>query len=143
MLSLAVGLTFPHSADSLALNLARSDATALGAARRFEPKPSGLAASDSDERSAPRKDTEPQLASALRGPFGLCGLNFRADAGLAFAGSPEGALALGGGPKTLRHSGESCDLLRIMQAVMRSTSGISDPQRRSASPVQYCCCSAV
>jgi len=64
------------------------------------------------------------------------------EAGLTFAGSP-GALADGAGPKTLRHSGDNCDLFRIMQAVIRSTSGISDPQRRNASPLQYCCCSAV
>lgn len=55
MLSLAVAAHFPHSADGLALNLARSGATALGAAGRFEPKPSGLAASDKTRAARPAK----------------------------------------------------------------------------------------
>jgi hypothetical protein len=51
----------------------------------------------------------------------------------------------GSGPalNCARQGGESCDLFLIMQAVMRSTSGMSALQRRNASPVQACCCSAV
>jgi hypothetical protein len=65
--------------------------------------------------------------------------------GLMAMGLPAGAAATGSGPgrKNARQPGESCDLLRIMQAVTRSTSGISEPQSRNASPVQACCCSGV
>lgn len=101
------------------------------------------ATANATDELRPAKIRSVQLASALSDPFGLCRLNFRIEAGLACVGSPAGALAVGAGPNTLRHSGESCDWFRIMQAVMRSMSGISDPQRRNASPVQYCCCSAV
>src|SRR3954453_11689072 len=71
----------------------------------------------------------------------------RGVAGLIAIGPPAGAAAasVGWGPdlKNARHSGESCDLLRIMHAVTRSTSGISGPQSRNASGLQACCCSGV
>jgi hypothetical protein len=69
----------------------------------------------------------------------------RAGAGAMLMGSPEGAAAVGSGPalNKRRHSGESCDLFWIMQAVMRSTSGIKAPQSRMASGWQACCSSAV
>ena len=51
--------------------------------------------------------------------------------------------ALGSGSKNTRHCGDSCCLFRAMQAVMRSTSGISGPQSRIASGLQACCCSSV
>ena len=68
-------------------------------------------------------------------------------AGLIAIGRPAGVAALssdsGPGLKNARQPGESWDLLRIMQAVTRSTSGISGPHRRNASPLQACCCSGV
>ena len=68
-------------------------------------------------------------------------------AGLIAIGRPAGVAALssdsGPGLKNARQHGESWDLLRIMQAVTRSTSGISGPHRRNASPLQACCCSGV
>ena len=71
----------------------------------------------------------------------------RGVAGAIAIGRPAGAAeaSLGSGPalKNARHSGESCDLLRTMHAVTRSTSGISGPQSRIASGVQACCCSGV
>jgi len=45
--------------------------------------------------------------------------------------------------KKARHCGDNCDLLRIMQVLMRSTSGISELQSRNASGAQACCCSKV
>ena len=45
--------------------------------------------------------------------------------------------------KNTRQPGLSNALLRIMQTVMRSMFGISEPQTRNASPVQACCCSGV
>jgi hypothetical protein len=82
--------------------------------------------------------------------FFLRGLALTALRGVAgrIAIGPPAALAetsSGSGPdlNCARHGGESCDLFLIMQAVMRSTSGMSEPHRRNASPVQACCCSAV
>ena len=45
--------------------------------------------------------------------------------------------------KNTRQPGLSSDLLRIMQTVMRSIFGISEPQSLNASPVHACCCSGV
>jgi hypothetical protein len=45
--------------------------------------------------------------------------------------------------KNTRQPGLSNDLLRIMQAVMRSIFGISEPHSLNASPVHACCCSGV
>ena len=45
--------------------------------------------------------------------------------------------------KKARHCGESSDLLRIMQILIRSISGISELHSRNASPLQACCCSNV
>ena len=75
------------------------------------------------------------LAADLRGPAGLIAI-----------GLPAGADAarLGSGPlNCARHPGESWDFLATMQAVTRSTLGISALQRRKASPVQACSCSGV
>src|SRR5882757_4960493 len=63
--------------------------------------------------------------------------------GLMLVGSPAATLGSGSGLNCARHPGESWDLLRTMQAVTRSTSGISGPQSRNASPVQACSCSGV
>ena len=66
-------------------------------------------------------------------------------AGAMVSGLPAGvaAAALGSGPerKNARHCGESCDFFATMQAVTRSTSGISDEQRRKASGWQAACSS--
>jgi hypothetical protein len=78
-------------------------------------------------------------------------LDFRglADAGLMLSGFrvvtrvTTGAASGSGALKNTRQPGESWDLFRIMQTVTRSTSGISGPHRRNASPEQACCCSGV
>jgi hypothetical protein len=72
--------------------------------------------------------------------------DLRGAAGLIAIGLPGGADVawLGSGPlNCARHGGESWDFLATMQAVTRSTSGISELQRRKASPVQACSCSGV
>src|SRR6185312_483511 len=73
------------------------------------------------------------------------GAGFRAVAGLMLIGMPAGPAAAGSGSdrKNRRHSGESSDFLATMQAVTRSTSGISELQRRKASGWQACCSSSV
>jgi hypothetical protein len=71
----------------------------------------------------------------LRGPVGLIAIGLPAGADLAWLGS---------GPlNCARHGGESWDFLATMQAVTRSTLGISELQRRKASLVQACSCSGV
>jgi hypothetical protein len=63
--------------------------------------------------------------------------------GLMLVGAPAATLGSGSGLNWARHGGESWDLLRTMQAVTRSTSGMSELQSRNASPVQACSCSGV
>ena len=75
------------------------------------------------------------LAADLRGPVGLIAIGLPAGADAARLGS--GAL------NCARHPGESWDFLATMQAVTRSTLGISALQRRKASLVQACSCSGV
>ncbi len=80
--------------------------------------------------------------------FGLRALAaLRGVVGLIAIGLPAGAAAasLGSGPdlKCARHPGESWDFLATMQAVTRSTSGISELHSRNASLVQSCSCSGV
>lgn len=76
------------------------------------------------------------LAADLRGPAGLIVIGLPAGADVA---------SLGSGPdlNCARHGGESWDFLATMQAVTRSTLGISELQRRKASLVQACSCSGV
>src|SRR5262245_39710908 len=69
-------------------------------------------------------------------------LDVRAATGVMLVGLPVAA-ACGLGLKNFRHSGESWDCFRTMQAVTRSMSGISELQRRNASGLQACCSSAV
>ena len=72
--------------------------------------------------------------------------DLRGAAGRIAIGLPAGAelARLGSGPlNCARHGGESWDFLATMQAVTRSTLGISALQRRKASPVQACSCSGV
>jgi hypothetical protein len=71
---------------------------------------------------------------------------FREDAGLMLSGRPAATgvtAASGSGLNWARQPGLSCDLFLAMQAVTRSTSGISALQRRNASLVQACSCSGV
>jgi len=49
----------------------------------------------------------------------------------------------GSGLKYTRQPGLSWDCCLTMQAVTRSTLGISELHRRNASPMQACCCSKV
>ena len=72
--------------------------------------------------------------------------DLRGVVGLIVRGRPAGAAVarLGSGPRNCaRQGGESCDFLAAMQAVTRSTLGISELQRRKASLVQACSCSGV
>ena len=81
---------------------------------------------------------------ALRG---LALTAFRGVAGRITVGRPTGraeiSLGPGSGLKCARQGGESWDCLATMQAVTRSTSGISALHSRNASPVQACSCSGV
>ena len=72
----------------------------------------------------------------LRGVAGLIAIGLPAGAAVAWLGS-------GSGLNCARQGGESCDFLANMQAVTRSTSGISELQSRKASLVQACSCSGV
>ena len=84
---------------------------------------------------AAAKRLEAQLLVGLAGFldfFALALTGFRAVAGLMLIGLPAGraaaSLGSGSGRKKARQPGERRDLLRIMQTVTRSTSGISGPQ---------------
>jgi hypothetical protein len=86
-----------------------------------------------------------QLALGFAGFLGLRGLaltDFREGAGLMLRGLPEATGvttgAASGSLKYTRQPGVSCDLFLTMQAVTRSTSGISGPQRRNASLLHAC-----
>jgi hypothetical protein len=71
---------------------------------------------------------------------------FREDAGRMVSGRPAATgVTAGSGPdlKNARQPGLSCDWFLTMQAVTRSTSGISALQRRNASPEQACSSSGV
>src|SRR5438034_228471 len=86
------------------------------------------------------------VAPGFAGFFGLRGLaltGFCEPAGLMLSGPPAaaGVAVDSDSLKCARHPGVSWDLFLIMQAVMRSTSGISAPQSRNASPLQACRCS--
>lgn len=96
----------------------------------------------------------PQVAAGFFADFlaGLLALDLavadlRWVVGLIAIGLPAGAAAArrgsGSGPNCARHGGESCDFLATIQAVTRSTSGISELQSRKASLVQACSCSGV
>src|SRR5712671_4322331 len=78
-----------------------------------------------------------QVVAGLTGLLGFLALvlaltGFRTVAGLMLVGLPAGtsetSLGAGSGPKKARQPGDRRDLLRIMQTVTRSTSGISAPQ---------------
>src|SRR5882724_2741520 len=81
---------------------------------------------------------QPQVAAGLAGFLGfffaLALTGFFAVAGLMLIGRPTGTAAApasvgsGSGRKCARQPAERRDLLRTMQAVTRSTSGISEPQ---------------
>ena len=72
----------------------------------------------------------------LRGVVGLIAIGLPAGAAVAWLGS-------GSGLNCARQAGESCDFLATMQAVTRSTFGISELHNRKASLVQACSCSGV
>jgi hypothetical protein len=89
-----------------------------------------------------------QVSPGLAGFLGVRGLAlapFRALAGLMLSGFPAatGVTADSDSLKNARHPGVSWDLFLTMQAVMRSTSGMSAPQSLNASALQACCCSSV
>src|ERR1700687_4417055 len=121
--------------------------------RRILPlRASGNGGSSANKPSP--KSREPQGGQARRGQVspGLaaflgwrgCALTgFRALAGLMLSGLPAATADSGSGLKNARHPGVSCDLFLIMQAVTRSTSGISALQSRNASGLQACCSSSV
>jgi len=108
-----------------------------------------LIGSWSDGRIIPRWQLQirgaRQFAPAFADFFALRDLaltDFCEDAGLMLRGLPEATGvttgAASGSLKYTRQPGVSCDLFLIMQAVTRSTSGISGPQRRNASPLHAC-----
>ena len=82
-----------------------------------------------------------QVAADLTGFLGFFALALTALRDVA----GRAAAATGSGPdlKCARQAGESWDFLATMQAVTRLISGISELQRRNASPVQACSCSGV
>src|SRR6266567_1281431 len=89
-----------------------------------------------------------QVAPGFAGFLGLRRLaltGFCELAGLMLSGLPAaaGVAADSDSLKNARHPGVSWDLFLIMQAVMRSTSGMSALQSRNASALQACCCSSV
>jgi hypothetical protein len=63
---------------------------------------------------------------------GLCSVTGRRRVGALARSSSDGL-------KNTRQPGESWDLFLTMQTMTRSTSGISGPHSRNASPVQACC----
>jgi hypothetical protein len=84
--------------------------------------------------------------TGFRAVIGLTLTGFRAVTGVMRTGlraAATGAATGSGDLKYTRHWGLSSDFFLIMQAVMRSTSGIASPQRRNASGVHACCCSGV
>jgi hypothetical protein len=98
---------------------------------------------DLDAREIPKP--RDQVASGFPCFLGLRALTLvlapaglRAVTGAMLSGWPAGAAAAssGLGLKYTRQPGESCALFLTMQAVTRSTSGISGPQSRNASPLQ-------
>lgn len=117
-----------------------------GTARRRPVACGGLETARRDQVAAgffaglPEGFVEGFLAAGLRA---LLATGLRAT-GLMLVGAPAAASS-GSGPalNCARHGGESCDLLRAMHAVTRSTSGISALQSRNASPVHACSCSGV
>jgi len=74
--------------------------------------------------------------AALRGGAGRIAIGLPAGAAAARLGS-------GSGLNCARQGGESCDFFATMQAVTRSTFGISELHSRKASLVQACSCSGV
>ena len=104
-----------------------------------------------DQRLRACMHTRKNAAQVATGFFGFLALRalvpagLRAVAGLMLVGvaAAAGATSSGPGRKYTRQPGESCDLFLTMQAVTRSTSGISGPQSRNASPLQAACSSWV
>jgi hypothetical protein len=76
---------------------------------------------------------------------GLTLTGFREAAGLMLRGIPAltGVTAGSGSLKKTRQPGVSWSLFLIMQAVTRSTSGMSELHSRNASSLQAACCSGV
>src|SRR5437667_3287070 len=141
------------------VRLSRSDALEMGSDALSRPH-SGAAQTDRRRRVARTRagallhlhlSSKPacdQVAPGFAGFLGLRGLTltgFCELAGPMLSGLPAaaGVAADSDSLKNARHPGVSWDLFLIMQAVMRSTSGISALQRRNASPLQACCCSSV
>jgi len=101
-------------------------------------------------RVSPARQRRGQVARRFAGFFldlrdlALTGL--REYTGLMLRGRPAVTgvtAASGSGLNWARQPGLSCDLFLAMQAVTRSTSGISAPQSRNASLVHACSCSGV
>jgi hypothetical protein len=86
-----------------------------------------------------------QSSSGFLGLRGLVLTGFCELAGLMLRGRPAAGEISGSASdlKWIRHPGDSWDLFLIMQAVTRSTSGMSTPQSLNASSLQACCCSGV
>jgi len=140
----------PGLRQAICLRIKQRDASSRNAGgsrltQGAQLRESGCASSRSESARTENHDqVETRLAGFLRlRDFALAGL--RAVTGLMLTGVPAGAEAASSGPglKYTRHSGESSDFFATMQAVTRSTSGISELQSRNASPLQAACSSWV
>lgn len=93
-----------------------------------------------------RDQVAPAARRAFFALFALASTGLRAMTGAMRTGRcvrTAGAATRSCALKNARQPGLSKALLRIMQAVMRSMFGISEPQTRNASPLHACCCSGV
>jgi len=122
--------------NGAALRHGRTRTSRVFRAHRRKRGGSGFAVGTRAKIQEPRD----QVAFGLVGFLGLRVLlgGLRAVTGAMLSGWPAGAAAAssGLGLKYTRQPGESCALFLTMQAVTRSTSGISGPQSRNASPLQ-------
>src|SRR5258708_22132451 len=88
--------------------------------------------------TADQQKSRAQSSAGFLGLRGLALTGFCELAGLMLRGRPAAAAETWGSGSDLKYArqpGVSCDLFLTMQAVTRSTSGTSAPQRRSASSV--------
>lgn len=113
----------------------------LQARHHRRPARRGTSTSGLMHRSAPAATG--QVASDLAALLSLCSLGLC----LMLRRSPADSTAMepvsSPDRKSARQPGDNWDLFLIMQAVMRPMSGISELQRRNASPPHACCCSKV
>jgi hypothetical protein len=108
----------------------------MGAARRQSVARTGLETGARRQVAGRAGFLGLRTLADLRGAVGRIAIGLPAGAATARTGS-------GSGLNWARHDGDSCDFLATMQAVTRSTLGISELHSRKASLVQACSCSGV